>query len=58
MGTDSDKEKMQLIVVAKASFRADQGNKTWKQRVQAIGRMNVADKLAKAAMMKFMNRKK
>ena len=58
MGTDSDKEKMQLIVAAKASFRADQGNKTWEQRVQAIARMNVADKLAKAAMMKFTNRKK
>ena len=58
MGTDSDKEKMQQIVVAKASFRADQGNKMWERRVQAIARMNVADKLAKAAMMKSTNRKK
>ena len=58
MSTNADKEKMALIVAAKASFRADQGSKTWEQRVQAIVRMNTSDKLAKVAMMKTTNRKK
>ena len=58
MSTNSDKEKMAHIVAAKASLRVDQKGKTWEQRVQAIARMNAADKLAKAAMLKSANRKK
>ena len=58
MSMNSDKEKMAHIVAAKSSFRADQKSKTWEQRVQAIARMNAADKLAKAAMVKSTSRKK
>ena len=58
MSTNADKEKMAKIVAAKASFRADQGSKTWEQRVKTIARMNAADKLAKAAMLNSMKRKK
>ncbi len=58
MRTNSDKEKMAYIVAAKASFRIDQKNKSWEQRVQAIARMNSADKLAKAAMLNSTNRQK
>ena len=57
MSTNADKEKMAQIVAAKASFRADQGSKTWEQRVKTIARMNAADKLAMAAMMNSMKRK-
>lgn len=57
MSTNADKEKMALIVAAKASLRADQGSKTWEQRVQAIVRMNKSAKLAKVAMTKTTNRK-
>ena len=58
MRTNSDKEKMAYIVAMKAAFRVEQASKTWVQRVQAIARMNVADKLAKAAMLEFMGGKK
>ncbi|MCY7388110.1 MAG: hypothetical protein LH481_08600 [Burkholderiales bacterium] len=58
MRTNSDQEKMAHIVAAKATFRVEQAGKTWEQRVQAIARMNAADKLAKAAMRKFMGGKK
>ncbi len=58
MHANSDKEKMTHIVAAKAAFRVEQAGKTWEQRVQAIARMNAADKLAKAAMQKFMGGKK
>ena len=58
MRTNSDKEKMAYIVAAKTAFRVEQASKTWEQRVQAIARMNAADKLAKAAMLKFMGGKK
>ena len=39
-----------LIVAAKESLRAEQRAKTWEERVQAIARMNVASKQAKASM--------
>ena len=58
MDVNSDKEKMTHIVAAKAAFRVEQASKTWEQRVQAIVRMNAADKLAKAAMRKFMGGKR
>ena len=58
MRTNSDKEKMAYIVAMKAAFRVEQASKTWVQRVQAIARMNVADKLAKAGMLGFMGGKK
>ena len=58
MSTNSDKEKMTHIVAAKTAFRTEQAGKTWEQRVQTIARMNAADKLAKAAMRKFMGGKK
>ena len=58
MSTKSDKEKLAHIIKAKSTFRADQASKTWEQRVQAISRMNAADKLAKASMLKTASRKK
>ena len=58
MTTNSDKAKMTLLVAAKASFRAGPRRKTWEQQVQAIARMKVVDRLAKAAMMKSTHRKK
>lgn len=56
--TDLDERKTALIVAAKASFRSAQKSLTWEQRVEAIARMNVASKLAKAGMLKSTNRKK
>ena len=56
--TDLDERKTALIVSAKAAFRSAQTFLTWKQRVEAIARMNVASKLAKEGMLKSMNRKK
>lgn len=53
MHTNSDQEKIAHIVAAKSVYRTEQAGKTWEQRVQAISRMNAADKLAKAAMAKF-----
>ena len=58
MHTSSDQEKLSQIASAKSAFRTEQAGKTWEQRVQAIARMNAADKLAKAAMRKFMGSKK
>ena len=58
MHTNSDQEKLALIASAKSAFRTEQAGKTWEQRVQAIARMNAADKLAKAAMLKFLGGKK
>ena len=58
MHTNPDKEKMVHLVAMKAAFRVEQEGKTWEQRVHAIARMNVADKLAKAAMLDFMGGKK
>ena len=55
---DLDERKMTYIVAANASFRAAQSSRTWEQRVEAIARMNVASKLAKAGMRKSANRKK
>jgi hypothetical protein len=52
MESDFDLQKAALIVVVKASFRADQRSQTWEQRVQAIARMNAASKLAKSGMRK------
>jgi hypothetical protein len=56
MESDLDKRKTDIIVTAKASFRAAQRNRTWEQRVQAIARMNAASKLAKAGMIKSKRR--
>ena len=49
--TDSnDQQSLALIIAAKYSPRAQQRVGTWEERVKAITRMNVASKLAKAAM--------
>ncbi len=58
MESDLDEQKTGFIVKVKASFRATQRNQTWKQRVQAIARMNAASKLAKAGMIKSTRRVK
>ena len=58
MHTNSDQEKQTHIVSAKSAYRTEQAGKTWEQRVQAIARMNAADKLAKAAMRKFLEGEK
>ena len=58
MHTISEQEKIAYIASTKSAFRSEQAGKTWEQRVQAIARMNAADKLAKAAMRKFLGGKK
>ena len=58
MHTISDQEKLAHIASAKFAYRTEQAGKTWEQRVQAIARMNAADKLAKAAMRKFLEGEK
>lgn len=58
MASDLDQRKADLIVAAKASLRAAQRSRTWEQRVQAIARMNIASKLAKAGMKKSLQRGK
>ena len=50
MTEETDKQSLALIVAAKESLRAEQRIKTWEERVQAIARMNVASKHAKASM--------
>ena len=50
MTEQTDKQRLALIVAAKASLRAEQRVKTWEERVQAIARMNVASRQAKAGM--------
>lgn len=50
MTEQTDKQRLALIVAAKRSLRTEQRVKTWEERVQAIARMNVASKRAKASM--------
>ena len=52
MTEQTDKQRLALIVAAKASLRAEQRVKTWEERVQAIARMNIASKQAKASMVR------
>ena len=47
---ESDKVKLALILATKESWRSAQRAQTWEERVAAISRMNVANKLAKLAM--------
>ena len=48
---ESDKVKLALILATKASWRSAQRAQTWEERVAVISRMNVANKLAKLAML-------
>ena len=48
---ESDKVKLALILATKASWRSAQRAQTWQERVAVISRMNVANKLAKLAML-------
>jgi hypothetical protein len=50
MTEQTDKKSLALIIAAKESLRAEQRVKTWEERVQAIARMNVASRHAKASM--------
>ena len=50
MTEQTDKQSLAIIVASKESLRAQQRVKTWEERVQAIARMNVASKQAKASM--------
>ena len=50
MTEQTDKQSLALIVATKESLRAKQRFRTWEERVQAIARMNVASKHAKASM--------
>ena len=50
MTEQTDKQSLAFILAAKDSLRAQQHIKTWEERVQAIARMNVASKQAKASM--------
>ena len=52
MTEKTDKQSIALILAAKESLRAQQQLKTWEKRVQAIARMNVASKQAKASMVR------
>ncbi len=48
----TDKQSLALIIAAKATLRKAQQSRTWEERVQAIARMNTANKLAKASWTK------
>ena len=48
---ESDKVKLALILATKESWRSAQRAQTWEERVAAISRMNVVNKLAKLAML-------
>ena len=50
MTESNDQQSLALIIAAKDSLRAHQRVRTWEERVRAIAQMNVASKLAKAAM--------
>jgi hypothetical protein len=47
---DVAQQKLDLLLSAKAAFRADQKSKTWEEKVASIARMNAASKLARDAM--------
>lgn len=50
VGERDDTHKLALIVEAKDSLRDTQRSRTWEQRVAAIARMNVANKIVKSAL--------
>lgn len=47
MPQTSDADRSALIANVKESFRAAQRLRTWEQRVAAMARMNLANRLAK-----------
>lgn len=47
---DTDASRLALIANAKQSFRASQRARTWEERVAAIARMNVANRLTKTSI--------
>lgn len=51
MNLTTDADRLALIVSAKESFRAAQRTRTWEQRVAAIARMNVANKIANKKLL-------
>ena len=50
MTESNDQQSLARIIAAKDSLRTHQRVKTWEERVQAIARMNVASRVAKASM--------
>ena len=56
MTEQTDKQSLAIIVASKESLRAHQRVKTWEERVQAIARMNVASKQAKASMARALKK--
>ena len=50
MTEQTDKQSLALIVAAKESLCAEQLVRTWKERVRAIARMNIASKQANESM--------
>jgi hypothetical protein len=53
---DPAQQKLDLLLAAKAAFRADQKSKTWEEKVASIARMNAASKLARDAMRQAVAR--
>jgi len=50
-------EKMAINLRAKASMREFLRSKSWEEKVESIERMNVAGKMARAAMREALARK-
>ncbi len=51
-------ELLQHVIKAKESYRKIARTKTWEEKVEAIGRMRMADQLAKEGMRKTMMMRK
>lgn len=47
----TDADRLAQIVSAKESFRVAQRTRTWEQRVAAIARMNVANKITNKKLL-------
>lgn len=58
MTTTQNEALIQQIISAKASYRKAARAQTWEEKVNAIGRMRVADKMAKEGMRKTMAMRK
>ncbi len=55
---DPQNKLLQAIISAKESYRKTARAQTWEEKVEAIGRMRVADQMAKEGMRKTMAERK
>ena len=56
--TTPQNKLLQQIIKAKESYRKVARSQTWEEKVEAIGRMRVADQIAKEGMRKTMAMRK